>query len=213
MNAKTAKFYPPLEEKINIGSHALGLLLSLVGVVLLMIEANNHSLTHWFAFVIYGLSLVILYTASTVYHRAQAPELRSKLRVVDHAAIYVLIAGSYTPYMLLTMPGPMGYSILAAAWTMAILGITLKVFYTGHFEVLSTLLYIGMGWAIVFAFKPLAENLASEGLFWLIAGGISYTVGAVIYAIKKIPFNHAIFHLFVLFGSLSHFISVYFYVT
>lgn len=211
MNKKAAHFYPPLEEKINIVSHSLGLLLSIVGFVLLMIQAISQDLMHVFAAVIYGTSMVVLYTASTLYHRSTTPSLRSKLRVLDHAAIYVLIAGTYTPFMLLTMPGPLGYSILAAAWTMAFVGIVLKVFYTGHFEILSTLLYIAMGWAIVFAIEPLAANLAPAGLFWLMAGGISYTVGAVLYAIKKIPYNHAIFHIFVLMGSVSHFISVYFY--
>jgi hemolysin III len=113
--------------------------------------------------------------------------------------------------MLMAIPGPVGYSILTAAWSMAVVGVVIKIFYTGHFEVLSTLLYILMGWAIVFAIKPLAANLSAEGLFWLMAGGIAYTVGAILYAIKKIPLNHAIFHLFVLIGSAFHFISVYFY--
>jgi len=129
--------------------------------------------------------------------------------VVDHAAIYLLIAGTYTPFMLLTIPGTLGYGILIAAWSMAVLGIALKVFYTGHFELLSTLLYVFMGWAIVFAIKPLAAALSAEGLVWLISGGVAYTVGAVLYAIKKLPFNHAIFHLFVLAGSVCHFIAVY----
>ena len=212
MSPKAVHFYPPLEEKINIVSHALGLMLSILGFVLLMIQGVSQGLTHVFAYVIYGSSMVVLYAASTIYHRSKTPSIRIKLRVIDHAAIYVLIAGTYTPFMLLVIPGTLGYSILAAAWTMALIGIVIKIFYTGHFEVLSTLLYIAMGWAIVFAIKPMAANLPPEGLFWLIAGGVSYTVGAILYAIKKIPFNHAIFHLFVLLGSTCHFIAVYFYV-
>ena len=212
MSPKPVHFYPPLEETINIVSHALGLILSIVGFVLLMIQGVSQGLTHVVAYVIYGSSMVVLYTASTIYHRSKTPSLRVKLRVIDHAAIYVLIAGTYTPFMLLAIPGTLGYSILAAAWSMAVVGIVIKIFYTGHFEVLSTLLYIAMGWAIVFAIKPMAASLAPEGLFWLMAGGVAYTVGAILYAIKKIPFNHAIFHLFVLLGSICHFISVYFYI-
>ncbi len=210
--AKTAHFYPPLEEKINIGSHALGLMLSVAGLVLLLVDAASQSMTHVLAAVVYGSSMVALYAASTIYHRSTTPSLRQKLRVVDHAAIYVLIAGTYTPYMLLTIPGTLGYSILIAAWSMALIGIVIKVFYTGHFEVLSTLLYVAMGWAIIFAIKPMAASLAPEGMFWLVAGGVSYTVGAILYAIKRIPFNHAIFHIFVLGGSTCHFVSIYFYV-
>lgn len=212
MSKKGVQFYPPLEEKINIISHALGLLLSIVGFVLLLVQAYSQGMAHILAAVIYGSSMIALYSASTLYHRSKTPSIRIKLRVVDHAAIYVLIAGTYTPYMLLTLPGPLGYSILAAAWTMALIGIVIKIFYTGHFEVLSTLLYIAMGWAIVFAIKPLAANLAPAGLYWLMAGGISYTVGAILYAFKKIPYNHAIFHLFVLLGSICHYISIYLYV-
>ena len=213
MNVKSVKYYPPLEEKINIGSHLLGLLLSVVGMVLLMVQAfKNGSLVYQLACTVYGLSMIALYAASSIYHSRKTPHIRIRMRVVDHAAIYLLIAGTYTPFMMITLSGTLGYSILAAAWGMALIGITIKIFYTGHFEVLSTALYLLMGWAIVFAIKPLAENLPAEGLFWLMAGGVAYTVGAILYAIKKIPFNHAIFHLFVLTGSICHFIAVYFYV-
>ena len=211
MSSRSVHFYPPLEEKVNIASHALGLALSIIGFVLLMIQGASHGLTHVFAYVIYGSSMVALYAASTFYHSSKTPSIRIKLRVVDHAAIYVLIAGTYTPFMLLAIPGTLGYSILAAAWTMAVFGVVLKIFFTGLFELFSTLLYIAMGWAIVFAIKPMAASLPSEGLFWLMAGGVSYTVGAILYAIKQIPFNHAIFHMFVLLGSISHYISIYFY--
>ena len=213
MNVKAVKFYPPLEEKLNIGSHAFGAFMSVLALVLLLfkgVESNN--MINTTGLLIYGLSLLTLYIASSLYHASKNPTVRSRMRVVDHAAIYLLIAGTYTPYMLITLPGTLGYSILAAAWSMALIGVVIKIFYTGHFEVLSTSLYILMGWAIVFAIKPLAANLSPEGLFWLIAGGVAYTVGAILYAIKKIPFNHAIFHFFVLLGSACHFMSVYFYV-
>ncbi|WP_223788012.1 PAQR family membrane homeostasis protein TrhA [Marinicella meishanensis] len=213
MTANPVKYYPPLEEKVNIGSHLLGLLLSVVGLVLLLIEAiQAGSTAQVVGFTVFGVSLMLLYTASAVYHASQKPALRRKLRVLDHAAIYLLIAGTYTPFMLVTLPGTLGYGILIAAWSMALVGIVLKVFFTGRFELGSTLLYVLMGWAIVFAIKPLAANLPATGLSWLIAGGIAYTLGAVLYAIKKIPFNHAIFHVFVLLGSGCHFVAVYGYV-
>lgn len=213
MSGQVVKFYPPLEEKINIGSHALGLILSVVGLVFLLIQDFAGSgYVKPLAYAIYGISMVFLYAVSAIYHASKSPTFRIKMRVLDHAAIYLLIAGTYTPFMLITLPGTLGYSILAAAWGMAIVGIVLKIFYTGHFVVLSTALYVLMGWAIVFAIKPLAANIDAGGLQWLIAGGVAYTVGALLYAIKKIPFNHAIFHIFVLAGSACHFVAVYLYV-
>jgi hemolysin III len=135
-----------------------------------------------------------------------------RLRVVDHASIYVLIAGTYTPFTLITLAGPTGYTLFAVAWIMAVCGIVLKLFFTGRFTALSTAMYVLMGWLIVFAIKPLMAGLPPAGLLWMLAGGVAYTVGALLYGIKALPFNHAIFHLFVLAGSLCHFIAVYAYV-
>lgn len=210
---KTVKFYSPLEESINIVSHAMGLLFSVVALVFLIIKSSLHgNVWHIVSFTVYGSSLVILYAASTFYHRAKDPRVRKHLKVFDHAAIYVLIAGSYTPYALVTLNGKVGWILFAASWGVAIIGIVLKLFFTGHFTLVSTLAYVLMGWMVVFVLDPLVENLSSQGLNYLIAGGVSYTIGALIYAIHKIKFNHAIFHIFVLLGSLFHFISVYFYV-
>jgi hemolysin III len=124
----------------------------------------------------------------------------------------VLIAGTYTPFTLVTLQGSVGWTIFFTAWGFALTGIVLKLFFTGRFDMLSTIMYVFMGWIIVFAIKPLMNNLASEGLMWLFAGGAAYTVGAILYSIKKIKFNHAIFHVFVLAGSFCHFMAVYFYV-
>ena len=207
------KYYPPLEEKINVASHALGLVLSIVALVLLLIRASVHgNAWHIVSFGIFGLSLVFLYAASTLYHSAKKPESRNRLRIIDHASIYVLIAGTYTPFTLVTLNGPTGWVIFGISWGLAISGIILKLFFTGKYPRVSTLMYVLMGWIIVFAIKPLIENLSSEGLFWIIAGGVAYTTGAVLYSIKKIKFNHAIFHAFVLIGSFSHFMSVFFHV-
>ncbi|MFK7747715.1 MAG: hemolysin III family protein [Kordia sp.] len=210
---KEAVYYSPLEEKLNIISHAIGVLLGIIALVFLVVHAaQNGTAVHAVSFTIYGASIIILYLASTLYHKATSPKLRNRLRIFDHAAIYVLIAGTYTPYALVTLEGTVGWTIFGLAWGFAIVGITMKLFFTGKFDKLSTLMYVFMGWIIIFAINPLIANLSSEGLFWLIAGGVFYTVGAVLYSIRSLPFNHAIFHVFVLAGSICHFISVYFYV-
>jgi hemolysin III len=210
---KVVKFYSPLEEAINIGSHALGVILSVVALVFLVIKSSLHGdAWHIVSFSIYGVSLIILYTASTLYHGAKIPYIRRRLKVFDHAAIYVLIAGSYTPYALVTLNGKPGWILFGVSWGVASIGIILKLFFTGRFQLISTLAYVLMGWMVIFVIDDLVENLSKNGLNWLVAGGVSYTVGALIYAIPKIKLNHAIFHVFVLLGSFCHFISVYFYV-
>ena len=209
----TPKYYSPLEESINIYSHAFGLLLSFAALFFLEKKAfERGDLMYWFSMSVYGVSLVLLYAASSMYHREQEPKKRLRLRVFDHAAIYVLIAGSYTPFALVTLHGKFGWWLFGAVWSFALAGIILKIFFTGRYTLLSTLMYIIMGWMAVFVIKPLMAHLAPEGLFWLSAGGIAYTVGAVLYSIKRIPLNHAVFHVFVLIGSACHFVSVYFYV-
>ena len=205
--------YSPIEERINILSHAIGFILSIVALVLLVRHANLHGdVWHIISFGIFGASLIILYAASTFYHSAKKSELRSRLKIFDHASIYVLIAGTYTPFTLVTLKGTIGWVIFGISWGLAVTGIILKLFFTGKYDLISTIMYVSMGWVIVLAIKPLINNLPLDGLLWLFAGGISYTIGAIIYSIKKIKFNHAIFHLFVLTGSFCHFISVFFYV-
>ena len=205
--------YSPIEEKTNIISHGIGFLLSIVALVLLVTHANLYGNTwHIVSFSIFGASLIILFASSTFYHSAKRPELRNRLRIIDHASIYVLIAGTYTPFTLVTLNGPIGWSIFGIAWGLALTGIILKLFLTGKYDLISTLMYVFMGWIIVFAIKPVINNLSLEGLLWLVAGGMAYTIGAILYSIKKIKFNHAIFHVFVLIGSVCHFVSVFFYV-
>ena len=207
------KRYSPTEEKINIISHAIGFNLSIVALVLLVRHAILHGdVRHIVSFSIFGASLIILYAASTFYHSAKKPELRKRMKIIDHASIFVLIAGTYTPFTLVTLNGILGWVIFGSSWGLAIGGIILKLFFTGKYNLILTLMYVFMGWIIVFAIKPLINNLPLEGFLWLLAGGISYTIGAILYSVKKIKFNHAIFHMFVLTGSLCHFVSVYFYV-
>jgi hemolysin III len=209
----STKFYSPLEEKTNIISHAIGLVLSIIALVFMLVRACLYgNAWHVVSVSIFGASLILLYAASTFYHSAKDPKIRSRLRVFDHATIYVLIAGTYSPFTLVTLHGPVGWTIFGVSWAMAVSGVILKLFYTGRYNVLSTLMYVFMGWIIMFAIKPLVNSLPSEGLYWLIAGGVAYTTGAILYSIKQIKFNHAIFHMFVLLGSFCHVIAVYFYV-
>ncbi|NQT58200.1 MAG: hemolysin III family protein [Bacteroidetes bacterium] len=207
------KYYSPIEERINIISHGAGFIASIAALVLLVLQASlNGNVWHKVSFSIFGTSLLLLYAASTLYHSSKKPELRKRLKIIDHASIYILIAGSYTPFTIVTLNGTVGWVIFGIAWGIALTGIILKLFFTGEYNLLSTIMYVMMGWLVVFFIKPLMNNLSSGGLFWLMAGGISYTVGAVIYMIKKIPYNHAIFHIFVLIGSTCHVVSVYLYV-
>ncbi len=206
----TINTYNPIEEKINVWTHALGIVISLVCTVLLIIKGIQlQSLLHLISYSIYGLSMIILFTASTLYHSSNNISKRKKLKVFDHAAIYFIIAGTYTPFTLLILKGNLGIIIFSIAWIIGFSGIGLKLFFTGKFKLLSTLSYLGMGWLIVFVIKPLTANMPSVGLNWLILGGAFYTLGAILYSIKRIPYNHAIFHLFVLGGCFSLFIPIY----
>lgn len=207
------KHYSPLEEGINVSSHALGLLLSIAALVaLLELAIGTGNAWQIVSYSIFGGSLIITYLSSTLYHSTKNPVSRSRLRILDHASIYILIAGSYTPFTLVTLQGTPGWIIFGISWGMAVMGITLKLFFTGRYPLLSTLTYVFMGWIILFAIAPLVEKLHPIGLRWLVAGGVAYSLGAVMYGIKRIPFGHAIFHVFTLLGSVCHFMAVYFYV-
>ncbi len=207
------KEYSKNEEFLNTLTHAIGIVLSVVASVFLLTKAiNSAKVVSIVSFSIFALSLLVLYSASTFYHGTENPETKQKLQVFDHAAIYVLIAGTYTPFALVVLPNAWGWSMFGVEWGLALAGIILKLFYTGRFEKISTAAYVLMGWIVIIAIKPLINNLSTEGIKWLFIGGIFYTVGALLYLIKKIPYNHAIFHVFVLLGSFSHFVAVYFYI-
>lgn len=205
--------YPAAEERLNIISHAMGLVLSVIGLGFLIAKAVTYgTLVHTVSFAVFGTSLVVLYAASTLYHSAINIRTRKVLQIVDHASIYLLIAGTYTPFVLVTLQGVVGWVIFGITWSMALAGIVTKIFFTGRFDRWSTAMYVLMGWIIVFAIKPLAAKLSPEGLAWTAAGGISYTVGALFYSVRKLPYGHATFHVFVLLGSACHFVSVYFFI-
>jgi hemolysin III len=211
MSEKLNFTYSKTEEKLNIWSHAFGLLLSIIAFPFLVLKSLNFD-GFWkpTSFIIYGFSLIILYAASTFYHAATVPYKRRKLNIFDHAAIYVLIAGSYTPFILVGLGGVLGNYMFAFVWLFALVGVILKLFFTGRFNKLSTAMYLLMGWQVLFFINPLMESLSSFSLNYLFIGGIFYSIGAVLYMIKKLPYNHAIFHLFVLLGSFSHFLAIYY---
>ena len=205
--------YQPKEERLNVWSHAIGLVLSVVGLSLLILRAlDSKEAQVLVSSVIFGASMILLYAASTFYHNCKTEGLRYKLKILDHISIYILIAGTYTPFCLISLKGTTGWILFGITWGFALAGLILKLFFTGRFRTFSTLIYVLMGWLIVFAIEPLMHNLPPEALFWIIAGGISYTLGAVIYSIRSIKFNHAVFHLFVLIGTFCHFMAIYKYV-
>ncbi|WP_304036930.1 PAQR family membrane homeostasis protein TrhA [Mesonia mobilis] len=206
-------YYRQAEEKINVITHAFGFLLSVIAFIFFI--KKSIELQNWgyaISTIVYAVSLMVLYAASTGYHSAKRRKLRARLNIFDHAAIYILIAGTYTPFTLITLKGTLGYILFSIVWAVAVVGVILKLFYTGKFKLLSTIMYVAMGWIVIFAIKPLLENLPTNGIWLLFAGGFFYTLGAVLFMFDKLKFNHAIFHVFVLLGSISHFLAIYFYV-
>jgi hemolysin III len=201
-----------LEEILNAVTHGIGTILAIIALCVMVGLYNDVSEWHLMSGAIYGGSLVLLYLASTLYHSFTNEKLKSLFKFFDHAAIYILIAGNYTPFALIPLHGNFGWTIFGVIWSLAAIGILFKVFFVKRFKILSTICYLLMGWFAVFIMKPLIAALSIEAIYWLIAGGLFYTVGAVFYLIKRIPYNHAIWHLFVLAGSAAHFIAVVNYV-
>ncbi|UAA39081.1 hemolysin III family protein [Paraneptunicella aestuarii] len=206
------KYYSPTEERINVVSHLIGLGLSVVGLLGLVLAANANDIAKMSAAIIFGSSLIVLYAASSKYHSAKLPEERQKLRIFDHASIFILIAGTYTPYALVTLSDTSGWLIFGIVWGLAFVGIVLKLFFTGKYKIASTGTYLVMGWLIVFFADELLTALHPSGFYWLAAGGGAYTLGAILHGLSRVPFNHAIFHFLVLIGSACHYISIYAYV-
>jgi hemolysin III len=197
------------EEIANSLTHGLGLGLSLAGLSVLVTFAATWG-DGWrvTGCAIFGTSLVLLYGASTLYHALRAPRMKQWLRGLDHAAIFVLIAGTYTPFLLANLRGPWGWSLFGVVWALAVVGIILKLFLAGRFRLWSTLIYLFMGWLILIAFKPLVEALPVGSLIMLLAGGAAYSAGTVFYLWNRLPYHHAVWHLFVLAASACHFFAV-----
>ena len=204
--------YTVREEAANVATHVAGLLASVVGVgVLIYLGVVRDEVLHVASAGVYGATLVALYAASTLYHAFRRPGVKRVLRVLDHCAIYLLIAGTYTPFVLVGLGGRLGWTLFGVVWTMAAAGIVFKVFATGRFAVVSTAAYVAMGWLGVVALGPLVRSLPGAALVWLLAGGIAYTAGTIFYH-RKIPYSHALWHVFVLLGSVCHFIAIGLYV-
>ncbi|MBC3759607.1 hemolysin III family protein [Hyunsoonleella sp. SJ7] len=202
----------PFEEKLNSLSHGIGALFGIVALVLLIIYETQKTPWSLFSVIIYGLSIIILFTASTFYHASKTERRKHYFRILDHISIYLLIAGTYTPVSIISLEESIGWKLFWAVWGIACFGVILKVFFTGRFEFFSVLLYLVMGWLVVFDFSALSQVIGSGGILFLFAGGLAYTLGIVFYAIEKIPYNHVIWHLFVLAGAICHFFMIFFYV-
>ncbi|WP_299224017.1 hemolysin III family protein [uncultured Psychroserpens sp.] len=202
----------PLEERLNAWSHGIGAALGIAGLILLIIFLKSERPYALFSVIVYGISIIILFLASTFYHAVNGDKRKHYFRIIDHISIYLLIAGTYTPVLLIVLSDSLGWLLFWVVWSIAAFGVILKLFFTGKFETFSTLLYLVMGWLIVFDFSNLAERMHLNGLYLLFAGGAFYTLGIIFYAIEKIPYNHVIWHLFVLGGAICHFFMVYYYV-
>ena len=197
------------DEIANALTHGLGAAAALAGGAVLITLAAIHG-DGWQlgASIVFGISLLLLYVASTLYHSIQHPVAKGRLKVFDHCAIYLLIAGTYTPFTLIGLRGPWGWGLFAAIWTIALAGVVFKLFHTGRFPRLSTALYVAMGWLVVVAIKPMLASIDAWTLGWLLAGGVFYTLGTYFYHRESIPYAHAIWHLFVIAGSVCHFVAV-----
>lgn len=205
--------YSLVEEILNSVTHGIGVLLGIAGMVLMLIKATSTGRGDYLASaLIFGISIILLYLASTLYHSFPWPKVKHIFKIMDHAAIYLLIAGSYSPFLLIAIKGWLGYSLFILMWSVSIVGIIFKVFFVGRFKILSTIIYLGLGWVAIFIIKPLFHNLSVEAFSLVVAGGIIYTIGALFYSIRKLPYNHAIWHLFVLGGTICHFLAVYLFV-
>lgn len=197
------------EELANAWTHGVGAAASLAGGgILITLAALRGDGWQLASAIVFGVALLLLYTASTLYHAIQHPVLKGRLKVFDHCAIYVLIAGTYTPFTLIGLRGPWGWGLFAAIWALAFAGVAFKLFFTGRFKLLSTAMYVAMGWLVIVAIKPLLLALDDWTFAWLIAGGVAYTLGTVFYHRPNLRYSHAIWHLFVIAGSVCHFVAV-----
>ncbi len=214
MDRRTGKpAYDFGEEVANSITHGIGLLFSITGLVVMIYFASLYGDSrHLVSCAIFGVTLIFAYTTSTLYHSIPLPGPKRILRMLDHAAIFLLIAGTYTPFTLISLRGPWGWSLFGTIWGLAVCGVFCKVFMPKKMAALSTLLYILMGWVIIIAARPLLANVAPGGLFLLLAGGLAYTGGVVFYAWERMPYNHMVWHLFVMAGSALHFFAILLYV-
>ena len=199
----------PFEEKLNVLTHGVSIIITLFLGLLLYTKLAVGNYLELASVGIYFFTLCFMFFASTIYHMTLKPELKHKLRILDHIAIYLLIAGTYTPVVLLKLSESNGYLLFSVVWVIALVGVILKLFYTGRYNFFSTMLYAVMGWLIVIDYRALNILLGSEALFYLEWGGAFYPLGIVFYAVKSIPYNHPIWHVFVSLGAFFHFYFIF----
>lgn len=206
-------FYTQGEEWANSLSHGIGTVLSVYGFYMLLVLAFSMGDT-WklLSFSLYGFSLVFVFLSSTLYHSFQNPPVKHFFRLMDHAGIFLLIAGTYTPFTLITLNGTFGWVLCSIIWALALFGALMKVLFMEQLQGIGHWLYLGMGWLGLIALYPLFQALPMPGLLWLIAGGLLYSVGVIFYVGQKITFNHFVWHLFVIAGAMCHFLAIYLYV-
>ncbi|MCP1439771.1 hemolysin III [Erwinia persicina] len=207
--------YSVAEEIANSISHGIGFIFGIVGLVLLLSQAldsqaNAVAIT---SYSLYGGSMILLFLASTLYHAIPHPRAKSWLKKLDHCAIYLLIAGTYTPFLLVGLKSPLAHGLMVVIWSLALVGVLFKLFFVHRFEALSVITYLLMGWLSLVVIYQLAMKLSAGGVWLLAAGGIIYSLGVIFYVSKRIPYNHAIWHGFVLGGSICHFLAIYFYIS
>ena len=201
------------EEIAHAVSHGIGILLSIAGLAVLVAFASLYgNAWHITSSSIYGATLILLYTASTLYHGIPQPAVKRVLRRIDHAAIFLLIAGTYTPFTLVNLRGEWGWTLFGLVWGFAVLGVVLETLVKKRLKWLSLTLYLGLGWLVLIAIEPLLDSVATGGLVLLLSGGLCYSLGVIFYVWKRMAYHHAVWHLFVLGGSVLHFFSIFFYV-
>ncbi|MEZ8037466.1 PAQR family membrane homeostasis protein TrhA [Vibrio crassostreae] len=215
MSASSASEYSDIEERANAITHGLGVVLGVVGLILLLIRAFDHQadMLTITSMAVYGSSIILLFLASTLYHSITTEKTKRLLKTLDHCAIYLLIAGSYTPFLLVSLRTPLAMGLMAVIWGIALVGIIMKIAFVYRFKRLSLVTYLAMGWLSLIVVYQLAMNIEMGGLVLLALGGVIYSLGVIFYVAKRIPYNHAIWHLFVLAGCACHFFAIYLFVT
>ncbi|MDH5881129.1 hemolysin III family protein [Vibrio sp. S/42/10] len=215
MSASSASEYSDIEERANAITHGLGVVLGVVGLVLLLIRAFDYQadMLTVASMAVYGSSIILLFLASTLYHSITTEKTKRLRKTLDHCAIYLLIAGSYTPFLLVSLRTPLAMGLMAVIWGIALVGIIMKIAFVYRFKRLSLVTYLAMGWLSLIVVYQLAMNIEMGGLVLLALGGVIYSLGVIFYVAKRIPYNHAIWHLFVLAGCACHFFAIYLYVT
>ena len=208
------RLFSLVEEIMHSVTHGIGTGLALVGLtVLIILAVQNNNIYQIISFSIFGTTLVLLYLASTLYHGFQNPRIKKIFKSFDHASIYLLIAGTYTPFLLISLRDTTGLTMMVVVWAIALAGVVYKIFFIEKFHVLSVISYILLGWLCVFVFKEMLVSIPIGGIIWLVVGGLFYMVGIIFYALQKIPYMHVVWHFFVLAGSICHYFAVLLYLT